>query len=276
MALLLRHRLRPSVVPLLLAFLFAAYGDYSYNTSMCLQQHQCGNVSIEYPFYLYNETADLLGNDSSYCGYPGLEIRCEDSKQAILRLRGGNYRVSNINYTDFTVTVVDQEVFEDKSCPRVDHNVTFPNSSWLSTPDHTVDYLVFFLHCSFSSGLMPPPNIKPIGCGSFGGGPSYVWPGNEVPPPPELYRACQLVIQVPVLDLPYVSGDDTQWVDGGYGEALRSGFHLKWDQGKPLACIQCEQSDGKCGYKQTGGFMGCLCSGGRFRAHKCPGKPFEA
>jgi hypothetical protein len=272
-------------MPLLLAFLFAAtahgarYGDYSYNTSLCLQQHHCGNVSIEYPFYLYNETADLLGNDSSYCGYPGLEIRCEDSNQAILRLRDGNYSVSNINYTDFTVTVVDQEVFRDESCPRVDHNVTFPNSSWLSTPDHAVDYLVFFLHCSFSSGLMKPPNINRIRCGSSGGlagpGLSYVWPGNEVPPP-ELYRACGLVIQVPVLDLPYGSGDDTQWLDGGYGDALRSGFHLKWDQGKPLPCTQCEQSDGKCGYNQAGGFMGCLCSSGRVHAHKCPGKPFEA
>jgi hypothetical protein len=143
MALLLRHRLPPPEMPLLLAFLFAAtahgaaYGDYRYNTSMCLQQHHCGNVSIEYPFYLYNETADLLGNDdSSYCGYPGLEIRCEDSKQAILRLRDDNYSVSNINYTDFTVTVVDQEVLKDKSCPRVDHNVTFPiiSSSFSAAP----------------------------------------------------------------------------------------------------------------------------------------------
>jgi hypothetical protein len=65
-----------------------------------------------------------------------LEIRCEDSKQAILRLRDDNYSVSNINYTDFTVTVVDQEVLKDKSYPRVDHNVTFPiiSSSFSAAP----------------------------------------------------------------------------------------------------------------------------------------------
>ncbi|XP_062206576.1 uncharacterized protein LOC133908523 [Phragmites australis] len=93
----------------------------------------CGNVNISYPFYLRNETAVLLGYNSSYCGYPGLGILCKDGNQAILQLGSGNYTVSTIDYRDLTVTVVDQEVLEETgTCPRVENNVTFPQASWLS------------------------------------------------------------------------------------------------------------------------------------------------
>jgi len=81
-------------LPLLLAILVAASrGDPSgddYNTSICkLQPYTCGNLNIRYPFYLSDETADVLGNANSSCGYPGLAIDCVDDEYPILQLVGG-------------------------------------------------------------------------------------------------------------------------------------------------------------------------------------------
>ncbi|KAL6840467.1 hypothetical protein ACP4OV_030277 [Aristida adscensionis] len=162
--LLLRRPLRLLRTAILVAALHGAPpGVDGYSAeSKCLERPQsCGTVNISYPFYLSEDT----GNNTSYCGYPGLEIGCEDG-MAVMVLPGGKYNVSDINYTNFTVSLADQEVREDETCTRVDHNVTLPHGSWLSFPD-TTDYLVFFLNCSFTSGLVKPSNIDPIGCDIF-------------------------------------------------------------------------------------------------------------
>ncbi|KAK3161622.1 hypothetical protein QOZ80_1BG0079410 [Eleusine coracana subsp. coracana] len=231
----------------------------------------CGTVSINYPFYLYDKTAVLRGNDGSFCGYPGLAIRCEDNKQVVLQLGDDNYTVSNIDYTNKIFYLADQELSKDESCPRVDHNVTLPSSSWLSFPDNRVDCLFFFLDCSFGSVRPRPIDISPIRCGSFGeqtAVESFVLPGNEAPPP-EMFLACPLVIQVPVLKLPEGPRNDSRWINGGYGDVLSGGFRLGWEQRKPRACQQCEDSYGRCGYNKAGEFTGCLCSGERVEAQNC-------
>jgi hypothetical protein len=272
---------------LLLALVFAASGGapssgaQSYNTSVCLQNHRCGRVDISYPFYLHDEAAVLLGSDSMYCGYPGLGIQCKDGEQAVLQLGGDSYRVSKINYTDFTVSLVDQEFFNDESCPRVDHNVTLPQLSWLSYPDNTVDhYLLFFLNCT-----LWPINVSPISCDIFAGqtaGPSFVLPGDEVPPGA---WTCRGVFKVPIrLQPPDGPTNDSRWINGGYANSLRSGFQLELNKTKkPPACAQCEISGGKCAYTRPGDFMGCLCSSsGRVESQNCTtdssgsGKPFKA
>ncbi|CAL4955059.1 unnamed protein product [Urochloa decumbens] len=140
-------------LPLLLAVLVAAShgvptsGD-SYDPSLCLKPQLCGNVSINYPFYLSDETGILMGNSSSYCGYPGLGIKCDGDNQAVMELGGNKYSISSINYKGgLTINVVDQEVRDEEACPRVDHNVTLP--PWLTIPNGTVKYIVFFLDCYF-------------------------------------------------------------------------------------------------------------------------------
>jgi len=104
-------------LPLLLAVLVAAShgvpssgdGDgVGFDASMCVwEPYNCGGVSIRYPFY--TKTGDLLGNSSSYCGYPGLEIQCEED-QAFLELESGKYTVKHIDHDNLTVQLVDPEV----------------------------------------------------------------------------------------------------------------------------------------------------------------------
>ncbi|CAL4955046.1 unnamed protein product [Urochloa decumbens] len=279
MSLLLPHRHRLPL-PLLLAILVAAsHGAPSsedgggYDPSMCVRQpYTCGNVSIRYPFYI--KTAALLGNSSSYCGYPGLEILCdEEAGGAFLDLESGNYTVTSIDYELFTVRLVDPEVLEDRSCPRADHNVTLQNFTWLHYPnDGTVDYLLFFLNCNFLSDLDRPSNTKSTACKfDYTPGLSFVFRKQDVPyPDTNWWQYCERVIQVPVLKsaLPPHPQNDPRWRNGGYGSSLVDGFQLAWQQKLP-ACEQCERSKGQCGYNQTGDFVSCLCSGGQVGHHNC-------
>ncbi|CAM0148673.1 unnamed protein product [Urochloa decumbens] len=273
-----RHRLPPPLLlPLpLLAILAAAShgapssGD-SNDPSLCLSEpYTCGNVSIRYPFY--TKTGALLGNGSSYCGYPGLEILCDEEGRASLELESGNYTVTSIDYELFTVRLVDPEVLDDRSCPRADHNVTLQNFSWLYYPNGTVDYLVFFINCNFLS-VSTPSNASST-CKFIDGptdGMSFVFRKEDVPyPDTNWWQYCEKVIQVPVLKSALAPDpqNDPRWRNGGYGSSLVDGFQLAWQQKLP-ACEQCEISKGQCGYNQTGDFIACLCSGGRVGAHNC-------
>ncbi|XP_062206574.1 LEAF RUST 10 DISEASE-RESISTANCE LOCUS RECEPTOR-LIKE PROTEIN KINASE-like 2.1 isoform X2 [Phragmites australis] len=148
---------------------------------------------------------------------------------------------------------------------------TEANPPTLSYPNSTVDYLLFFLDCSFDTGFVKPANIKQITCQIFNGsGLSFVLPRRAVPVG-DWWRACQRVIEASILKLglPADPRNDPLWTDGGYRSYLRSGFQMAWDR-KPSACSQCEGSNGQCGYNQAGDFfVGCICSGGRVDAHNC-------
>jgi len=283
-------------LPLLLAVLVAAShgvpssGDVGvgYDASLCVRQpYTCGSVSIRYPFY--SRTGVLLGNTSSYCGYPGLEIQCED-EQAFLELENGNYTVSSIDYDHLTVQLVDPEVLDGRNgCPRTDHNVTLRSFEWLFYPNTTVD-LLFFFNCNFLSDLPSQPSESnattcrfDVGQPSIGL--SFVFLEQDVPfRNTNWWQKCGLVIEVPLLKsvLPPDPLNDSAWKNGGYGNSLSKGFQLALNQsGKTQACEQCEKSKGQCGYNQTGGFMACLCSGGHVSAaNNCTadpsGKPLDA
>ncbi|KAK3165126.1 hypothetical protein QOZ80_1AG0029210 [Eleusine coracana subsp. coracana] len=264
---MLHHRL--PLPPLLLALLLAvschdaSSGDDNYDRNLCLWQNStCGNINITYPFYLHNETAALRGYDNSYCGYPGLRILCEDRK-AVLQLDDDNYTVSEINYKNFTISlaVADQEAFDDEGCPRLDYRTTIPPHLWLSYPEATVGYLIFFL-CNFTTGN-PPITMSPIPCSRYEGlGTSFVLPRDDVPDG-DWQKTCQK-IKVPVLK--YVMSSYQQkhiaWSSAAYGNALRTGFQLVWEQERRETsfCNRCEKSSGRCGYNQMGEFVGCLCS----------------
>ncbi|XP_066312350.1 LEAF RUST 10 DISEASE-RESISTANCEUS RECEPTOR-LIKE PROTEIN KINASE-like 2.1 isoform X3 [Miscanthus floridulus] len=272
----LRHRLP---LPLLLAVLFAASrgdpsdDDYKYNTSICkVQPYTCGDVNISYPFYLSDETADVLGNNSS-CGYPGLGIDCVDDKYPILQLGSGpdySYNVTGIDYTNSTISLADPDVLDgDESCP-VDHNVTVPPAVWLNLlPEYTVGYLLFFANCSIYT-IPGQPYINPISCpSSLVGYYSFVIPSDSEVPQQTLSRECKQVIQVPVLQNDSLT-IDSQWSTNGYRNALKQGFQLGWNSSrKSELCTNCEGSNGHCAYSRYGEFVACLCTNGRVSNHEC-------
>ncbi|CAO2204427.1 unnamed protein product [Urochloa humidicola] len=251
MAPALRQRL---LLPLLLAILVAACraddstGD-AYNTSICqAQPSTCGKVEIRYPFYLSGATEDVRGNRNSYCGYPGLAIACnEDGRDhPTLRLGDRDYNVTDINYSNHTISLADPDVLEDESCPRIDHNVTVMTSStgWLNFTEYTIGYLLFFANCSASTLHVPnQPDIKPIDCASPGsgeGGYSFVVP-LDVPYGALLPPVCKQVFLVPVVQRgPFQI--DAQWSTVGYRDSLTRGFQLEWELSRRSDnCTKCEE-----------------------------------
>ncbi|XP_048564187.1 LEAF RUST 10 DISEASE-RESISTANCE LOCUS RECEPTOR-LIKE PROTEIN KINASE-like 1.2 isoform X1 [Triticum urartu] len=272
-----RHRLGHVIVVLLVVLLAAASHGGPADLPTCqLEPLTCGDLTVRYPFRLYNGTEDAVPayggpQSSSYCGYPGLGIVCDDDKPTLL-LGGHDYTVSGINYTSLTVSLADADALDDgTSCPMVDHNVTVPKQFHL--PTSTVAYLFFFLNCTFPpeadfppnpKPLRKPPSIKPVTCGSSGEEPatmSFVLPEREIPPK-DWWQACRSVYAAPVLkDALPADAKDPGWREDGYAKALRGGFQVGWDRSSG-PCDPCEQSGGKCGYNRTAGFLGCFCANG--------------
>ncbi|GJN15133.1 hypothetical protein PR202_gb02026 [Eleusine coracana subsp. coracana] len=202
------------------ASLAVAEDDKRYNGGTCEASFPCGaNVNIHYPFFLANATTAI---------------------DAYTLLRGDNYTVLDIDYDNHTVTVADADVLDGGAggdCPRVTHNVTVPEETWLNLSTAANDNLVFFFDCP------------------------------DVPPEDSLPGACRAVFTVPVLKywlgeyLPRLNGD-------GYGKVLKQGFQLTWDPTKG-PCYVCEESRGQRSYNANGDFLGCLCSDGRVRNRGC-------
>ncbi|KAM0857126.1 hypothetical protein ACQ4PT_048664 [Festuca glaucescens] len=268
---------------LLLLFLLSVAASHgvafgaTYDSSMCLSEpYSCGGLSFSYPFYRSSDRKDVDSNENSLCGYPGIGIVCDDDKP-ILQLDGvENYTVKSIDGSRAKVSIADPEA--GGSCPRVEHNVTFAQGSWLAFPDSTVDYLFLFLDCLFRQGLVRPNPLHEITCpdvvSSFTGY-SFVLPNGSVPVG-NWSQACRLVIRVPVLkfDHPADPNDDA-WRNTSYGKVLRQGFEVSWDSNnRPVSCTQCEDSNGRCAYNQIGAFVSCLCTNGQVNSDHCSGKLF--
>jgi len=228
-------------------------------------------MKISYPFYLSEETGDIKGSSNSYCGYPGLGIVCDDGKAILETDNGENYTVTSIQGRTANLSFPDLDVV-DASCPRVEQNVTsFGPGAWLDFPPSTVDYLVFFLGSIFKPGL-PPPTIGQIICPGFADyypGQSFIFTDDSAPAG-NWSQECIRIIKVPVLNQGYINPNDTTWRNTGYGEVLRQGFQVSWDNdNKPEPCAQCEESNGRCAYNETGGFLGCLCANGQINDKSC-------
>ncbi|KAK3165127.1 hypothetical protein QOZ80_1AG0029230 [Eleusine coracana subsp. coracana] len=238
----------------------------AYAASACRRQpYVCGTVNITYPFYLSS------GDTESYCGYPGLAVRCDGGTRAVLRLGTGTYTVSRIDYDNLTVSLADADADTVGSCPTVSHNVTIPTDIRLFLRDSAVDYLLFFLDCSFG-GPKPtgddapkppkPPSFKPITTcgGEKGAAASFAIPRADVPSG-DWSRACRAVFEVPVLRdaVPSNARNDPAWRNGGYAAAIRAGFQVGWERSSGR-CVQCEQGNGKCVYGRGGESLSCLCA----------------
>ncbi|KAJ3670664.1 hypothetical protein LUZ60_008090 [Juncus effusus] len=250
----------PILSLLLLRLLFTSSESYP----SCLKSpSKCGNnITIKYPFILYNpETHDSHGGQSpsvsSYCGYPGLSISCEDNNTtAILHLKSDNYTVLSIDYNTSTLTLADTDILNtDDSCPRVNRNVSFDPYDWINLTNLDTN-LIFFYNCSNQFRPTYGSQLQPCL-----GENSYVIQAIE---PSEYYHLsdfCQEMVVAPILndsDNPY------NW-SNGLGAPLKKGFQLHWDNGSGN-CSKCEANRGQCGYNLTSDshfVEACFCEGGK-------------
>ncbi|XP_028239874.1 LEAF RUST 10 DISEASE-RESISTANCE LOCUS RECEPTOR-LIKE PROTEIN KINASE-like 2.1 isoform X2 [Glycine soja] len=221
------------------------------NTSTTCEPSKCGNLNISYPFWKKSNT-----NVQEFCGYPEFGLECLDD-QAILILPTNRYQVTDINYDNHSITLIDIDVL-GQPCPRARHNVSLHN---LPLSFSSLDFnLSFYFNCSSY-----PSSIQHIGCMKHDKYQSYVFKtGDEAESNGyDWLRRCEEHVVVTVKkDEIEISGLIT-----GFGDAMQKGFVLDWMRAQD--CAVCEESNGYCRFDQATKQSRCLCSEGRTEAKSC-------
>uniref|UniRef100_A0A0D9UWI3 Protein kinase domain-containing protein n=1 Tax=Leersia perrieri TaxID=77586 RepID=A0A0D9UWI3_9ORYZ len=105
---------------------------------------RCGNLTIRYPF-------SLGGVQPAYCGYPVLDLTCDNNGTAYLSrtFRDHLYRIDKIFYENGSLVAAVQTTFASGDvCPVPDFNVTSSLSPYPFIISNTNKYLIFVYNCS--------------------------------------------------------------------------------------------------------------------------------
>ncbi|KAI3443332.1 uncharacterized protein J3R85_000265 [Psidium guajava] len=222
----------------------------------------CGKVPLRYPFWNLSDTGSPM-----HCGYPGFGLHCPyGSVHPTLSLPGDTYLVTEINYDNKTLTLVDNDVAHQR-CPRARHNLTL-DSLPLNYNFVNVN-LTFVFNCTAPPAASIPADPVPIDCLRSDDNWSYVFVNKsweEVAAFGE-ESDCEDVVVAAVKRT-----DVTMWnVSEEFAGAMTEGFVLDW--GTATECGKCEHSLGRCAVDKKEKLQ-CFCgdekihSGGSF----CKGK----
>lgn len=220
----------------------------------------CGNISIHYPFWIKSQTINI----DQFCGYPDFGLECSKNNKTIINLPSDTYYVTDINYDNSSITLVDIDILDQK-CPRVRKNVTLSNIP-LSFSKLDLN-LSFYFNCSSY-----PSNLDPIGCFSVSDNEklkSFVFvDGDEVGNGYD-HWTCEdhVVVSVKVDEVSDFVGSVGGLING-FGSAVKKGFVLDWRKGFK-DCAKCEDSGGYCGYDEKTKNSSCICGNGNVVAKSC-------
>ncbi|KAF8037758.1 hypothetical protein BT93_B0563 [Corymbia citriodora subsp. variegata] len=245
----------PSLSLFLLFFFFFSgsfHGVHSTFSTICepgSSSFVCGNVSIRYPFWKVSD-APL------HCEYPGLGLICPDgSNHPTLSLPGHTYFVTDINYDEETLTLVDIDV-ADQRCPKAHHNLTIGS---LPLGYNSADVnLTFFFNCN-APPWVPIPAAQAINCLGSGDNQSYVSVNMSQEEAAGIRKAwgCEEAVAAAVKQTEVMA---TNMVEG---------FVLDWAVAKE--CSACEHSSGRCAFNRAE-HVQCYCKDGSTRSDGSTGK----
>ncbi|KAJ1284861.1 hypothetical protein BS78_03G237400 [Paspalum vaginatum] len=227
----------------------------------------CGDHVVQYPFSLNSSASD--------CGYPGLDLLCEDNTTLILPVKSHRYRVFNIDYDTHTVAVSDADIDDGEhagGCPRLHANLSIDTtSSWLQLTQSDSN-VTFLYNCKKNISLYSA--VELVGCREQDGElRTYVLPDGVTTGAEAYEYECEEVVVAPVLDqhkrmIVGAPGGPPPPVDNGsFGVVLQGGFELMYSRNSSHQCGTCERSGGWCGYGRNeethgGREFTCFCDGG--------------
>ncbi|XP_017699693.2 LEAF RUST 10 DISEASE-RESISTANCE LOCUS RECEPTOR-LIKE PROTEIN KINASE-like 1.2 isoform X1 [Phoenix dactylifera] len=282
-------RIPSSPPPLLIFLLFLlsllistnAYPGNNPPTRFC-PNWTCGKQDITYPFWL---ASNLSSIPSTYCGYPGFVLICQDDTP-ILSLGHNNYTVTDIDYHNQHISLADTDVLADGTCPRPRHNLTLMATLFLNY--NTSD--IFFLNYTSNLNCTPnlnytsldtdltffldcpdgPPDRRITCLSGSSSNRSYIITDDDLSAINEydLVLQCQDIVVVPVLSQE-VNRGNLSALASDFGGVLKKGFQLGWSVETLEVCYRCELSGGRCGYRTTNTSLSlaCFCSNGVTDGH---------
>ncbi|WOL03980.1 hypothetical protein Cni_G12701 [Canna indica] len=206
---------------------------------LCIQDpktDRCGNISIQYPFW-------LSGRQQPNCGLPPFELTCRNDSHnpvPVLKLFDFYFFIKQIFYHNQSFQLTTSKSADDE-CPIPYNNIT--SDTFPFTLSSSNKRVFFLQNCSSSENLSGW--YQNITC------PSFRWTtyfGGVYKGHGQLNsdtRSCRLVV-VPVLE----------YSKGNYSERLKAGWLFNWTAPD---CAECLKSGGRCGYDESTASFMCNC-----------------
>ncbi|KAL3719449.1 hypothetical protein ACJRO7_004415 [Eucalyptus globulus] len=216
------------------------------NYTSCSGRFSCGDVDgVGYPFW--------GGNRGSSCGYPELELNCENGSNTTIVIKDVKYRVLGVYSYPKLVLRIARDDYMQGLCPTNFLNTTLDPSLFQITEGYTNFTLLYGCQSVFPALFSCPVQGVQYTAGyvsswlSFGIG------------------ACFKSVVVPVSSsIGSYMGNSLSSLDG----LLQHGFEvqLKVDS---EACVECTQSNGVCGYDPASKGTACYCPDQFFGSKTC-------
>ncbi|KAK4280784.1 hypothetical protein QN277_012360 [Acacia crassicarpa] len=240
-------------LPLFFFFIHIASAANSISSSSVCPTNSCADgLQIRYPFWLSQGSLP-----DQYCGYQVFGLICGDS-YPIFSILGLYYIVTDIDYDNHTLHLVDYDTF-NQTCPRALHSVPLGSLPLSHSPLNL--NLRFYYNCSSH-----PSGATPIRCLTSGMNESFGFvEGNEIRGF-DWSKNCGEIVTVTVMKDRVTS----EGLMNEYKEAMNEGFVLDWQTAQ--SCVECEASDGLCGYSNTKKEVLCFCNDGSVQSNSCSGK----
>ncbi|WVZ69223.1 LOW QUALITY PROTEIN: hypothetical protein U9M48_018042 [Paspalum notatum var. saurae] len=221
----------------------------------------CGGHVVQYPF--------SLNSSASECGYPGLDLVCEDNTTLILPIKSHRYKVVGINYDTHTIAVSDADIDDGEhaaGCPRLHANLSIDTaSSWLQLTQSDSN-ITFFYNCKKNISLSSA--VELVGCQEQDGElRTYVLPDGGITGAEAYEYECDEVVVALVLEEHKRALVDAppSVNNGSFDRLVRGGFELIYGRNSSQ-CGTCERSGGWCGYLRNETHGGveftCFCDDG--------------
>ncbi|KAF8037757.1 hypothetical protein BT93_B0562 [Corymbia citriodora subsp. variegata] len=217
--------------------------------SSCNGTFSCGDVSgVSYPFW--------GGNKANFCGYPELELKCENGSDATIVIQEVKYRVLEWYPYPSRVLRIARDDYMQGICSTNFLNTALDSSLFQIADGYT--NFTFLYGC---------PSVFPsfagqISCPVQGARDTSVYVSSEWSVG---IGACFKSVVVPVSTYLWSSWGNSS---SSIGNLLQHGFEvqLKVDS---EACVECTQSNGVCGYDPATDQTTCYCPDQFFGSKTC-------
>lgn len=245
------HRLHPFLLPLIvILFSFRipiCFSSDWYNS--CGEYFNCGNIiNVGFPFW-------GGGTRPNRCGYPDLELSCEDNVTAIIHSMGIKYHILEMNQETHIMRIA-REDFLQEICMQKFQNTTLNFKLFDYAPgSHNLTVLY---GC-------PAPHFYTVNPSQFtcritGTNDTYSYPVKGSIGP----SGCYASVVVPV-----VKSSAAQIGNQSLSQIIGKGFEATYKVEGGKLCAKCEASKGRCGFDLSKNQTSCLCADGSVGHKSC-------
>ncbi|KAI3768107.1 hypothetical protein L2E82_18539 [Cichorium intybus] len=223
---------------------------------VCGETVQCGDISLEYPFWGFDRPA--------YCGHPDFQLTCQ-SNVPLLSYESVNYRVLDMNTSTHTITIARNDL-RANFCPQFLYNTSY-NSTLFNGHIFGQRNVSLFYDCNTSMPQIPLGSTYQFTCDVNGSQTDGYFFRSDIITPgmANFFAHCKNHIDV-LINQPWAARLGVKHATTDYlWSALWDGFQLQWTANKD-ECNQCIRSNGRCGSDLTSTHLfACYCANGNFR-----------